>query len=124
MRISDWSSDVCSSDLLPQDDAVRPHPKRVADKIARRHLARAFQIGGPGFQPHDMALAELQLGRVLDGDEALAVVDEGRPHVEQGRLARAGDRKSGGEGKSVSVRVDLGGARIFKKKNDKDKPII
>src|SRR3546814_10806676 len=37
-----------------------------------------------------MALAELQLGRVLDGDEALAVVDEGRQHVEQGRLARAG----------------------------------
>src|SRR3546814_12404328 len=118
MRISDWSSDVCSSDLLPQDDAVRPHPKRVADKIARRHLARAFQIGGPGFQPHDMALAELQLGRVLDGDEALAVVDEGRQHVEQGRLARAGatadqdvapgparteERRGGNEGFSTST---------------------
>src|SRR3546814_10339012 len=83
MRISDWSSDVCSSDLLPQDDAVRPHPKRVADKIARRHLARAFQIGGPGFQPHDMALAELQLGRVLDGDEALAVVDRSEEHTSE-----------------------------------------
>src|SRR3546814_14212633 len=28
-----------------------------------------------------------------------------------------GDRKSVGEGKSVSVRVDLGGSRIIKKKN-------
>src|SRR3546814_14908511 len=96
MRISDWSSDVCSSDLLPQDDAVWPHPKRVADKIARRHLARAFQIGGPGFQPHDMALAELQLGRVIDGDEAAAVGD-------------GGDRKSVVEGRRGSVRVGNGG---------------
>src|SRR3546814_16481207 len=100
MRISDWSSDVCSSDLLPQDDAVRPHPKRVADKIARRHLARAFQIGGPGLQPHDMALAELQLGRALDEDEAVAVVVEGRQ-----------DRKRGVSGKRGDGRVDVGGGR-------------
>src|SRR3546814_19387174 len=32
-----------------------------------------------------------------------------------------GDRKSGVEGKSVSVRVDLGGRRIIKKKTSKQK---
>src|SRR3546814_1841200 len=28
MRISDWSSDVCSSDLVGRDDQVRPKPCR------------------------------------------------------------------------------------------------
>src|SRR3546814_11845755 len=35
--------------------------------------------------------------------------------------ARPGDRKSVVEGKSVSVRVDLGGRRIIKKKTKKEK---
>src|SRR3546814_7263582 len=28
MRISDWSSDVCSSDLLPRNPALGPHLRR------------------------------------------------------------------------------------------------
>src|SRR3546814_17871775 len=43
-----------------------------------------------------------------------------RPVLEPGRLAaghQAGDRKSVVSGKSVSVRVDLGGRRIIKIKN-------
>src|SRR3546814_14112929 len=49
-------------------------------------------------------------------DEAFDVLD-GQP---------GSDRKSVGEGKSVSVRVDLGGSRILKKKttkNNSNKPI-
>src|SRR3546814_17730755 len=77
MRISDWSSDVCSSDLRQDalDRAVEP--RRVA----------AGEIGARG-----------------------AVVR----HEE--RVADEGDRKSVVSGKSVSVRVDLGGRRIIKKK--------
>src|SRR3546814_2777671 len=74
MRISDWSSDVCSSDL--GDDAAahrvpegRQHEQRRADDERR------------------------------DRD----------PQIDR-------DRKSVVEGKSVSVRVDLGGRRIIKKK--------
>src|SRR3546814_10937129 len=77
MRISDWSSDVCSSDL---GRAARPTaPGRARGRPGRR--AR-------------------RAGRR-------------RP-----RACRA-DRKSVVKGKSVSVRVDLGGRRIIKKKNTK-----
>src|SRR3546814_11324671 len=38
-----------------------------------------------------------------------------------GRGLAFGDRKSGVKGKSVSVRVDLGGRRIIKKKNTRTK---
>src|SRR3546814_21155280 len=67
MRISDWSSDVCSSDLPTRRD----QPSRPARGRA----------GRPAPTPR-----------------------------------RAADRKSVVEGKSVSVRVDLGGRRIIKKK--------
>src|SRR3546814_4196466 len=39
----------------------------------------------------------------------------------RGRLDRARDRKSVVSGKSVSVRVDLGGRRLIKKKKDKNR---
>src|SRR3546814_6469172 len=44
MRISDWSSDVCSSDLARQDDAEhRPHEslkkrEEARDGVLRRHI--------------------------------------------------------------------------------------
>src|SRR3546814_16820459 len=93
MRISDWSSDVCSSDLPPLQMVRR---ERTADCAAVR--ARA-----PGGAMRDLlrrtrfagACARWRLGRTT------------------------GDRKSVVSGKSVSVRVDLGGRRIIKKKNAK-----
>src|SRR3546814_18791236 len=53
-----------------------------------------------------------ELGEVLDQDSDLL------PIVQAGARSRGfrGDRKSVGEGKSVSVRVDHGGRRLFKKK--------
>src|SRR3546814_20968404 len=70
MRISDWSSDVCSSDLEGTNfkHVVAPHHRR-SDRVAGGRSVR------------------------------LAV-----------------DRKSVVSGKSVAVRVDLGGRRIIKKK--------
>src|SRR3546814_19744893 len=41
---------------------------------------------------------------------------EGRVHVVAGESGNRGERKSVVSGKSVSVRVDLGGRRIIKKK--------
>src|SRR3546814_20174339 len=81
MRISDWSSDVCSSDLLGVlgDDRVG--------------MARAVACD----------MVERGLG---------AVDDRRRQH----RREIFGDRKSVVSGKSVSVRVDLGGRRFIKKK--------
>src|SRR3546814_13534024 len=88
MRISDWSSDVCSSDLP------------AARSLGLRHrLPGEGRAGGLQARPRD--------GRLTDRD--------GKPI----RAGLTGDRKSVVEGKSVSVRVDLGGRRIIQKKNKK-----
>src|SRR3546814_4802457 len=76
MRISDWSSDVCSSDLRPAPEGGRPSsPARIASPSPSSQSGRS----------------------------------------EERRV-----------GKSVSVRVDLGGRRIIKKKKKnqtKHKPV-
>src|SRR3546814_14219955 len=93
MRISDWSSDVCSSDL-----ELRPAVPR-ADGQARRRLHRGSLAGH------------------LDRPEVcLAQPAIHRGHDHRGLRLPPPDRKSVGSGKSVSVRVDLGGRRIIKKK--------
>src|SRR3546814_17512916 len=54
------------------------------------------------------------------GDDALGITGTGvgarQPEQQVEQLAHQPDRKSDGEGKSVSVRVDLGGRRSLKKK--------
>src|SRR3546814_15943203 len=97
MRISDWSSDVCSSDLRSY-------------KSTRHNRQSPETTRPPGG------------GRVaLPGGKSVA---NGRGVLALGlgdhRLDRAGDRKSVVEGKSVLVRVDLGGRRTLKKKTDTD----
>ncbi len=47
-------------------------------------------LRGPALQPDDVILLQLQLDGVLDRDDALAVGDERRQHVQQRRLAGAG----------------------------------
>src|SRR3546814_15005196 len=89
MRISDWSSDVCSSDL--------------AEAGARRGAAaRDSRAPEARLRRADRRLAE-----------ARPAADALPPAVEAG----GGDRKSDVSGKSVSGRVDPGGSRIIKKKN-------
>src|SRR3546814_12762421 len=96
MRISDWSSDVCSSDLKAQTyvdisrllDAVMGHFGQIPEG-----RPNGFHLGPKaawkGTQPSRRALW---------------------PEL---------DRKSVASGKSVAVRVDLGGRRIIKKKKNK-----
>src|SRR3546814_12970690 len=89
MRISDWSSDVCSSDLLRHgalEQITRDH-SLLEEMIARGHYSREDAQ---------------RLVRKNIVTRALGVENE--------------DRKSVVSGKSVSVRVDLGGRRIIKKK--------
>src|SRR3546814_16364929 len=115
MRISDWSSDVCSSDLrypilfraICPDDWTEETIDwtEVRDEIVRVHGAKRMitvLAGGQDFEP-----------------TGLNYTGSG-PSWSR----RTVDRKSVVEGKSVSVRVDLGGSRIIKKKkkqNHKDK---
>src|SRR3546814_10960071 len=100
MRISDWSSDVCSSDLAPQP---------VAGLLAVPVPAGDLPVGLAATR--DAAGTCLALPRAAK-----------RPHRPDDRpAATGGDRKSVGKGKSVSVRVDIGGRRILKKKHHANK---
>src|SRR3546814_13760124 len=108
MRISDWSSDVCSSDL----DPCRCGAPGGVDE--RASAADRWPLGGgrgrapdrPGQVPPD-ALRDGYEREPAPGDSA----GRGRPWG----LSRR-DRKSVVLGKRVAVRVDLGGRRIIKKK--------
>src|SRR3546814_18670061 len=106
MRISDWSSDVCSSDLLG---------------VQRGRLRRAAQLE----QRRPRALGRLGYRHRIFGE--LVGLDDLADHARKflGRGVAAGslaqhpkpaDRKSVVKGKSVSVRVDLGGCSLIKKK--------
>ncbi len=75
---------------LADDDPVGPHAQRVADQVADGDRALALDVGRPGLQPDDVVLLQLQLDGVLDGDDPLALGDEGGQHVEQRRLPGAG----------------------------------
>src|SRR3546814_18839343 len=125
MRISDWSSDVCSSDL------DRERRRRVdgeggrgalhhrhfvgevrGNELQGRGIERARQAGhvhpergcGGGRAVETHPAGQLQARVVVDEPaDGLAVVD--------GR-----DRKSVVWGKSGSLSVDLGGRRYIKKK--------
>src|SRR3546814_13124785 len=105
MRISDWSSDVCSSDLVMT--VKFPVRSVLAEPVIS--LAR---------------LMELKEGDVIPisfGPEVPVMIGTdrfgpGTVGPSNGRAAiRLKDRKSVVSGKSVSVRVALGGRRIIKK---------
>src|SRR3546814_18071485 len=96
MRISDWSSDVCSSDL-----DVDVHELAVLGV----DLDGARVAVGPA-----VADAEHEVGPEKGG-VAVAVAGLQADHAGHQR-----DRKRVVSGKSVSVRVDLGGRRFIKKK--------
>src|SRR3546814_21112924 len=114
MRISDWSSDVCSSDIcspavkrrplmrcedLTDDLSAAADGSALLGRNERRHVERCLRCQ-----------AELvQYRKVLRAMRAL------RPDVlapAPGLLARSAARRVGNE----DVRVDLGGRRIIKKK--------
>src|SRR3546814_15696540 len=99
MRISDWSSDVCSSDL-PEPVAIA-HRQRFDIDDGKREADALEQIAHRGkvdlwIQPSD------------------------RPHAvghTRAAPARQAERKSAAEGKSVSVRAGPGGRSLCQEKD-------
>src|SRR3546814_4446740 len=96
MRISDWSSDVCSSDLLLEtapgaaEQMIVRHEHVVegefggilrvqTDLLERAATGETFGVLGLEHQDREAARAGLGLGSRDDGDEVrgLAVADEG-----------------------------------------------
>src|SRR3546814_11000167 len=112
MRSSDWSSDVCSSDLLDR------HPHRL-----QPHQLRRFGDAGHAPARKDVAQPRraLREARLVDTRHALdhRGQREFGPFVADQR--RSHDRKNGVSGKSVSASVALGGSSIIKKTKTKTK---
>src|SRR3546814_19182819 len=103
MRISDWSSDVCSSDLRLR--CQRSGPVRSDPGRSQRRTAAVF------------AQMAIEPERGLQPAAGWREPNHGHDDLLTKQIAgRSGDRKSVVSGKSVSVRVDLGGRRIIKKK--------
>src|SRR3546814_11556913 len=97
MRISDWSSDVCSSDLQAKgggEDGAEHDGGHL-------YSNEPWGSSGPGF----FAAAGFGLSGAPAGCPAPPVAVALPPRSEERRV-----------GKAVSVRVDLGGRRIIKKK--------
>src|SRR3546814_16092486 len=108
MRISDWSSDVCSSDL------------QTVKQVRAQTLGAGFSRAGTAAHADNVGAGApriehvgYQLGRVLQ------IRVQNNDGLARG-LGQA-DRKSGGSGKSVSVSVDLGGCSTIKKTKKQNK---
>src|SRR3546814_20358559 len=101
MRISDWSSDVFSSDLHPRGFRLprarrRPHAA-VSEASVRAAPLRAHALGNA---------------------RAVRMVRRGARAVRSVRLAAEPDRKRVGSGQSGALRLGIGGRRtIYNRKN-------
>src|SRR3546814_17136256 len=113
MRISDWSSDVCSSDLVAALTTII---------FKSPYLFPLLIIGG------GMLSSFLYRNKEERELEETLIVNVNRKKVAAffgilvlfallGAIINRRDRKNVGWGEIVSVSVDLGGRRINKKKN-------
>src|SRR3546814_13426956 len=114
MRISDWSADVCSSDLMAAGLGMDQQPGRVVPRHVLR-LVREMPFAG---REH----------AVVVGGAAAPVVAHGKHGVGMGAHGLADSlvrdqaedyraRKSVVEGKRVLVRLAPGGWRTIQKKH-------
>src|SRR3546814_13926969 len=125
MRISDWSSDVCSSDLAGEAGGVAVGAEALreagtAPQAAERAEHLDLRSHGAAQVAPAARLPARQPGCAVPGDAARQPIPAARQRGSKARRLSPwgqGDRKSVVEGKSVSGRVDIGGRRIIKKKN-------
>src|SRR5579883_642963 len=87
-----------SAAALAHDDAVGPHTQRRPQQNPLIDAAFLVDIGRPRFELHHVALLQLQLGCIFDGDDALLFGDEAGEPVQHGGFAgpgAAGDQNGG-----------------------------
>src|SRR3546814_11565525 len=135
MRISDWSSDVCSSDLVVGTTLNLD----IVESLPTGRTYQSYLQLVPGVKPSvdgnpssksgvnysdvggDIGISTDNV-YYLDGVNVTDPLDgvAGANFTSEIIQEKQVDRKSVVEGKSVSVRVDLGGSRRSKKKNRKN----
>src|SRR3546814_11137555 len=116
MRISYWSSDVCSSDLALE--GVIDTPTGHLDENLVNRLVEALRVEAFGRAEGTSQLELRWIG--VDGDDATCLglacpLNRSEPDAAEAEE----DRQSVVSGTRVYVRVDLGGRRIIKKKKKK-----
>src|SRR3546814_15415917 len=123
MRISDWSSDVCSSDLelrglVAQHEArlvARGQVEFLRDRVHHHHDDHVEQIRhgfeALEFEHYKFIVADIQRRGAVD----IMAIGAARSEIAQVEGEPA-DRKSVVEGKRVAVSVRRGGRRMIKKK--------
>src|SRR3546814_11814920 len=109
MLISDWSSDVCSSDLRSVSAPTAHRPVR-SDLAHARFGPGLFGSGPTGLVPTGLVLTGLALGACSPAPAAGPKLDP--------ETARPAERKSVVKGKRVSVRVVLVGRQSITKKSN------
>src|SRR3546814_14697648 len=114
MRISDWSADVCSSDLQRSPRRRRGGDGRQAGPPRRRPDGAAGLVTLVGV---DVGSTTVKAVAVEDG--RVTWQDYQRHNTKQAATVVESDRQSVVYGKMWSGRVDLGGCRDLKKKNSK-----
>src|SRR3546814_12137515 len=127
MRISDWSSDVCSSDLHPQlIPRLRYAPARKGRGFGPPLIHETSKMTGKtriwfnrGFSLAPIAGLMRAADPTLDvfvsvSQQSVHYTGPTETWIDGGDLEPE-DRKSVGSGKSVAVRVNLGGRGRIKK---------
>src|SRR3546814_11089647 len=123
MRISDWSSDVCSSDLAVTED--RRNRQSAVGILSRQYgiVAVLDEQIGPRFELIVVNQLGVQGNKVRHFPEELGARQSGQVHSLSSpahRERRASPsrpaRKSAASGKRVTEGVDISGGRNSKKK--------
>src|SRR3546814_18640575 len=116
MRISDWSSDVCSSDLYRS--LFNPGQRRFAQPL----LAYAAQSNSGASETIFMNFSDSR-SRVTGPKMRVPIGSflllSNTAELPSKRISEPSERTSVGQGKSVSVRVELGGGLHMTKKKQK-----
>src|SRR3546814_17989374 len=113
MRISDWSSDVCSSDLADESGMLL-----IA---GHRADALADTAGDTPLFVYDSAMLAARAGEwraAMPDAVQLHYAMKANPFAPLLAFMAGVDRESVVSGKSVSVSVVLGGRRLIKKKKN------
>src|SRR3546814_20883306 len=114
MRISDWSSDVCSSDLQPDRDTLgKQEPLRRLPPIGERQLPHGDGLPPPsqpfpdGIEPDLPATEQPHLDPAMQEELSTLVIGLGN------RLRTPEDRKRVVKGKRVTVREEHSGPDLI-----------
>src|SRR3546814_11589169 len=125
MRISDWSSDVCSSDLIvglpffaplfDKRNRIRLWAGHLVPELTLHDVLVQFMNAPPFPVPPKIFAANVSFhdftaGDVLEPKLGVRLITAPLNHP----TGATGDRKSVVQGTSVAVRVESGGGRIIK----------